>query len=58
MVRKSPVTRWKISKAPAQCNGQKAGRIDSNARSELRSSSSLRVDAIQAKDICIRRCYL
>ena len=58
MVRKSPVTRWKISKAAARCNGREAGRVDSNARRELRSSSSLRVDAIQAIDIFIRGCYL
>ena len=55
---KSSVTRWKISKAAARCKGRKAGRIDSNTRRELRSSSSLRVDAIQAKDIFIRGCYL
>ena len=49
MVRKSPVTRWK---------GREAGRVDGNARRELRSSNSLRVDAIQAIDIFIRGCYL
>ena len=39
-------------------NGREAGRVDSNARRELRSSRSLRVDAIQAIDIFIRGCYL
>ena len=58
MVRKSPVMRWKISRAAAWCDGREAGRVDSNARRRLRSSSSLRVDAIQAIDIFIRGCYL
>ena len=31
MVRKSPVTRWKISKTAARCNGREAGKVDSNA---------------------------
>ena len=50
--------RWKTSKAAARCNGHKAGRVDVNARRGLRSSSSLRVVAIQAIDIFIRGCYL
>ena len=58
MVRKSPVTMWKISKVAARCNGREAGRVDSNARRELRSSGSLRFVAIQAIDIFIRGCYL
>ena len=58
MMRESPVTMWKISKAAARCNRREAGRVDSNARRELRNSSSLRVDAIQAIDIFIRGCYL
>ena len=58
MVRESPVTMWNISKTDARCNRREAGRVDSNARRELRSSSSLRVDAIQAIDIFIRGCYL
>ena len=45
-------------KAAARRNEREAGRVDSNARRELRSSSSLRVDAIQAIDIFIRGCYL
>ena len=57
MVRKSPVMRWKIYRAAARCDGREAGRVDSNAR-RLKSSSSLRVDAIQAIDIFIRGCYL
>ena len=58
MVRKSPVTRRKISKAAAWCNGCEADRVDSNTRRELRSLSFLGVDAIQAIDIFIRGCYL
>ena len=58
MTRKSPVMRLKIFKTAAKCNGHEAGRVDCNTRRGLRSSSSLRVVAIQAIDIFIRGCYL
>ena len=58
MARKSPVTRGKIYKAAARCDGREAGKVDCNARRGLRSSSSLRFVAIQAIDIFIRGCYL
>ena len=48
----------KTSKAAARCNGREAGRVDCYTRRGLRSSSSLRVVAIQAIDIFIRGCYL
>ena len=48
----------KISKAAARCNGREAGIVDWNTKRGLRSSSSLRVVAIQAIDIFIRGCYL
>ena len=48
----------KTSKAAARCNGREAGRVDCYTRRGLRSSSSLRVVAIQAIDIFIRACYL
>ena len=58
MMRKSPVMRLKISKTAARCNGQEPDMVDCNARRGLRSSSTLRVIAIQAIDIFIRGCYL
>ena len=48
----------KKSKAAARCNGREADRVDCNARRGLRSSSFLRVVAIQAINIFIRGCYL
>ena len=57
-MRKSPVMRYKISKAAASFNeAHEAGRGDCNARMVLRSSS-LRFVVIQAIDIFIRGCYL
>ena len=42
----------------ARCNGSEAGRVDCYNTRGLKSSSSLRVVAIQAIDIFIRGCYL
>ena len=59
MMRKSPVMRRKIPQAAARSNGRaEVSSVDCNARRGLRSSSSLSVVAIQAKDIFIRGCYL
>ena len=56
-MRKSPVMRYKISKAAAPCNeAREAGRGD--ARRVLRSSSFLRFVVIQAIAIFIRGFYL
>ena len=54
MTSKGTVVRGKISKATDRCNGREAGRADCNTRKELRSSSSLKVVAIQTIDIFIR----
>ena len=58
MMRKGPVVRSKITNTTAQCNGREAGSVDCYTRRELRSSSSLKVDAIQTIDIFIRGYYL
>ena len=58
MTRKGPVVRLKITKATAQCNGREACSVDCYTRRGLRSSSSLKVVAIQTIDIFIRGCYL
>ena len=58
MTRKGPVVRRKTFKAAAWCNGREAGRVDCYNRRGLRSSSFLRVVAIQTIDIFIRGCYL
>ena len=57
MMRKSPVMRWKISKATARCNRGEVDRVYCNASRGL-SSGPLRVVAIRAIDIFIRGCYL
>ena len=44
--------------AAARCNGREACWVDCYTRRGLRSSSSLRVVAIQTIDIFIRGCYL
>ena len=46
-----------VSKAP-RCNGCEVVRVDYYARRGLRSSSPLRVVAIQVIDIFIKGCYL
>ena len=48
----------KISKAANPCNGHEAGRVGCYTRKGLRSSSSLRVVAIQTTDIFTKGCYL
>ena len=58
MTRKGPVVRSKLTKVTAQCNGREAGSVDCYTRRGLRSSSSLKVVAIQTIDIFIRGCYL
>ena len=47
MTRKGPVVRSKLTKVTAQCNGREAGSVDCYTRRGLRSSSSLKVDAIK-----------
>ena len=47
-----------MSKATPWCNGREAGKVDCYTKRGLRTSSSLRVVAIQTIDIFIIGCNL